>query len=330
MVNKSTPDIKELIRRFELSNRAENKSPKTIQWYTEMLETLARYLETNFGAANLELFNIENARKYIIYLRQKVKFSGHPFTPAQLGTLSPRTVQCHARALKAFSSWLHTEGYTSENRLQNLKLPKAPATIIEPLTPGEINSVTASINKKTYFGVRNDAIFVTMLDTGLRASEIASVRLSNLNLTDGFLKVMGKGAKERVVPIGKHVRIVLFSYINKTRPEHVNHDCDYLFLSPSGKPITVNTLKLMFSRLAKTSGVTRLHAHLCRHTFATNYLLNGGDIFSLKEILGHTTFEMVNHYLHFTSSQITTQHHKYSPMDKLQSEINSASNLQTP
>ena len=62
----------------------------------------------------------------------------------------------------------------------------------------------------------------------------------------------------------------------------------------------------------------KLHAHLCRHTFAINYLLNGGDIFSLKEILGHTTLDMVNHYLHFTSSQITNQHHKFSPMDKLQ------------
>lgn len=77
------------------------------------------------------------------------------------------------------------------------------------------------------------------------------------------------------------------------------------------------TIKLIFSRLAKSSGVSRLHAHLCRHTFAINYLLNGGDIFSLKAILGHTSFDMVNHYLHFTSTQITAQHHKYSPMDKL-------------
>ncbi|MFC2072688.1 tyrosine-type recombinase/integrase [Chloroflexota bacterium] len=63
-----------------------------------------------------------------------------------------------------------------------------------------------------------------------------------------------------------------------------------------------------------------MHAHLCRHTFAINYLINGGDIFSLKEILGHSSLEMVNHYLHFTSSQIMAQHHKYSPMDKLHSE----------
>jgi len=89
-------------------------------------------------------------------------------------------------------------------------------------------------------------------------------------------------------------------------------------ISKMGKPTTVNALKLFFSRLAKTSGVYRLHAHLCRHTFAINYLLNGGDIFSLKEIVGHTTLDMVSHYLHFTSSQITDQHRKYSPMDRMQ------------
>ncbi len=77
-------------------------------------------------------------------------------------------------------------------------------------------------------------------------------------------------------------------------------------------------MKLLFSRLAKVSGVKRLHAHLCRHTFAINYLMNGGDIFSLKEILGHKSLEMVNHYLHFTSHQIAIQHHKYSPMDRMQ------------
>jgi len=159
---------------------------------------------------------------------------------------------------------------------------------------------------------------VTLLDTGLRASETVSITLSNLNLKDGYIKVMGKGSKERIVPIGKYVGMTLWTYIDKVRPEAASPDCNNLFLSQNGKQITVNTMKLIFSRLAKSSGVVRLHAHLCRHTFAINYLLNGGDIFSLREILGHTTLDMVNHYLHFTSSQITAQHHKYSPMDKLQ------------
>jgi len=81
----------------------------------------------------------------------------------------------------------------------------------------------------------------------------------------------------------------------------------------------MNTLAVV-PGLVKSSSVERLHAHLCRHTFAINYLLNGGDIFSLKEILGHTTLDMVNHYLHFNNSQIISQHHKYSPMDRLQNE----------
>lgn len=129
---------------------------------------------------------------------------------------------------------------------------------------------------------------------------------------------MGKGSKERIVPIGKYVQMTLWHYVDKVRPKPFSGDCDNLFLSREGKPITVNTIKLMFSRLARASGVKRLHAHLCRHTFAINYLMNGGDIFSLREIVGHTTLDMVNHYLHFTSTQITEQHHKYSPMDKLQ------------
>ncbi|MFC1916575.1 tyrosine-type recombinase/integrase [Chloroflexota bacterium] len=112
--------------------------------------------------------------------------------------------------------------------------------------------------------------------------------------------------------------MTLWSYIDKIRPEPYSPRYNNLFLTKGGKSITVNTIKLMFSRLAKSSGVERLHAHLCRHTFAINYLLNGGDIFSLREILGHTTLDMVNHYLHFTNSQITAQHRKYSPMDRLQ------------
>jgi site-specific recombinase XerD len=159
-----------------------------------------------------------------------------------------------------------------------------------------------------------------MLDTGLRASEVANIKLGNLNLVEGCLKTMGKGSKERMVPLGKVVQKALWQYINMARPKPAIGECDNLFLSSTGYPITVNTIKLIFSRLAKISGVARLHAHLCRHTFAINYLLNGGDIFSLQEILGHTTLEMVRHYLHFSSSQVTAQHHKYSPMGKLYGE----------
>ena len=310
-----------LVTAYEISNQAEGKSPRTIAWYTEMLMSFSGYSKGELHCDDLTAFNIDAIRNYIIYLRSKPKFQGHPYTPQQNKLLSPRTVQCHVRALKAFASWLYAEGYTDQNILANLKLPKAASKIMEPLTPQEIKKIVSSINGQSYSGERNHAILVTLLDSGLRASEAAGITLDNLNLKDGYIKVIGKGDKERIVPIGKFVQMELLHYIEKVRPQPYGSDCDKLFLSRGGKPITVNTVKLVFSRLAKSSGVNRLHAHLCRHTFAINYLLNGGDIFSLREILGHTTLEMVNHYLHFTSSQITAQHRKYSPMDKLQREM---------
>ena len=111
--------------------------------------------------------------------------------------------------------------------------------------------------------------------------------------------------------------MILWSYADRIRPKAARHACDNLFLSPAGKPISVNTIKLVFYRLARKPGVERLHTHLCRHTFAINHLLNGGDIFSLREILGRSSLDMVNHCLHSTNSQITDQHRKHSPMDRL-------------
>ncbi|MBA7513936.1 Tyrosine recombinase XerD [subsurface metagenome] len=323
-VNKGmeVPDFDGLVTTYEISNQAEGKSPRTIVWYTEMLMSFSGYMKVELQRHDLSAFNIDIIRNYIIHLRNKPKFQGHPYTPQQNKLLSPRTVQCHVRALKAFSTWLYSEGYTLENRLQNLKLPKAPSKIIEPLTPQEIKKIMSSINRNSYGGERNHTVLVTLLDSGLRASEAAGITLDNLNLKDGYIKVTGKGDKERIVPIGKFVQMELLHYIEKVRPQPYGRDYDRLFLSRGGKPITVNTVKLVFSRLAKSSGVNRLHAHLCRHTFAINYLLNGGDIFSLREILGHTTLDMVNHYLHFTSPQITAQHHKYSPMDRMQEKGN--------
>ena len=103
--------------------------------------------------------------------------------------------------------------------------------MIEPLTPEEIEVITACIDKKIYTGFRNHLIFITDLDNGLRASEIVGITLNNLNLSAGYIKVMGKGAKERVVPIGKHVRMILFSYIDKVRPKPAAPDCDTLIKS---------------------------------------------------------------------------------------------------
>lgn len=316
-VSRAAAELHDLVSRYQTALRAEGKSEKTIGGYRDIVEAFAAYRRDCGCDANLADLTVDSVRGYILHLQHKPRFSGHPFTPTGEDTLSPETVRCHVRTLKAFSSWLYREGQTAGNRLQNLRLPKAHTRVIVPLTPGEIEAIAAAIDKASPTGERNHAIIVTALDNGQRASELAGIELDHVDFKAGSIRVMGKGNKERIVPIGRYATSLLWGYSTRVRPMPVNPDCNRLFLSPEGQPISANTIKLVFSRLAKRSGVSRLHAHLCRHTFAINYLLNGGDIFSLKEILGHTTLDMVNHYLHFTSSQIVAQHHKYSPMDKL-------------
>ena len=96
------------------------------------------------------------------------------------------------------------------------------------------------------------------------------------------------------------------------------HTLGQPIISGRGKPLTETSLKLMFARLAQRSGVKRLHAHLCRHTFATKFLINSGDVFTLQQILGHSTLEMARLYVNLTSNQVELQHRRFSPLDRLQ------------
>jgi integrase/recombinase XerD len=180
--------IEELINRFKLSNVAASKSEKTTEWYDDILKLFLSYLETKHPGPDLSIFNITTVRHYILYLPDKKKFEGHPYTPVQNDTLSPRTIQDNVRVVKVFSSWLYTESYTEENRLKNLKLPKAPATIVEPLSAEEVKAIFASVNKNSPIGFRNHVILLTILDTGLRAFEAAGICLGNINVDDGYIQ----------------------------------------------------------------------------------------------------------------------------------------------
>ena len=277
--------IDRLIELYEVSNQAEAKSERTITWYRYILTAFSRYAKQKWGSNDISIFTIDNIRQYILDLRNRKSFEGHPYTRVQDKSVSSKTVQGHVRGLKAFSTWLHREGYTDENRLENLKVPKAVSRVMEPLTPNEQEKVLATARNCQHEGIRNHAIVLTFLDTGLRESELADSSISNLNLEDGYMKVLGKGSKERVVPIGVYCQQTLRNYIDNVRPLPQNDNINNLFLTSTGKPISANAIKLLFHRLAKASGIERLHAHLCRHTFAVNYIMNGGDLSSLKEIL---------------------------------------------
>ena len=297
-------DLGKLISHFAQSNKAEGKSPKTVSWYTEMLSDFARFQRSVGATGILSEFNLPNVRDFIVHEQDR--------------PVSPYTVQGKARALKAFSSWLYAEGYTTDNLLAGLKLPKVPIKMIEPLTATEIEQLISVQNPLTAIGSRNTAILITLLDTGLRCSELSDLGLDDAHIQDGYFKVKGKGNKERLVPIGALGQKVLWRYVFHFRPEPISEQHNYLFLTLDGGHLQSNAIKLLLRRWGRKAGVPRLHAHLCRHTYATTFLIhNCGDVFRLKQILGHNSLEMVSRYVHYASAQSMIRGGVSSPVDRL-------------
>ncbi|GAF82149.1 unnamed protein product [marine sediment metagenome] len=131
-----------------------------------------------------------------------------------------------------------------------------------------------------------------LLDTGVRASELCSLTLDNVALNEGYMKVTGKRSKERMLPFGTITKKALIRYISTWRLEPESDSVDEVILSVAGTPLTYAGLSKAIKRLGKRAGVPRLHAHLFRHTFAVRYLMNGGDVMTLRLILGHTTLDV--------------------------------------
>lgn len=189
--------------------------------------------------------------------------------------------------------------------------------MVEVLKENEISKILSCLDSKTASGCRDTAIVIMMLGTGLRLAELTNLKMENTHIEECYVKLMGKGSKERIVPIGRVAQKVLLRYVFHFRTEPLYSNEDNLFLTLEGRPLSSNAIRLILSRLGKKSGVKRFHAHLCRHTFATNYLINGGDVFSLQQILGHTSLEMVKRYVTLASAQVRVQHRKFSPMDRM-------------
>ncbi len=306
----------ELIEYYEVCNRAEGKSPKTISWYSANLKSFRNYLKSRHLPDSLDTIDTKLLREYVLYLMKRTRYEDHPYTPAKTELLSSATIHGHVRTLRAFFNWLVVEGLAQDNPANGLKPPKVVRKVVSTLSDEEIGTIlnTFSISPSD---ARNQTLFMILLDTGLRIGELVSLKMDDVHMDEGYLKVMGKGKKERIVPIGNNAQRALQRYLFRFRPKPNNPVTDNVFLSISSQPLTENSMKLMFTRLAKRSGVHRLHAHLCRHTFATRFLINGGDVFSLQQILGHSTLEMVRNYVNLASSHIAIQHQKFSPLDRL-------------
>ncbi len=308
-----------LVDYYASAQQVKGCSKKTLIGLRSNLGKFIRYLEAQGHSLKLADLSVQDARAYVAYLQGTVnKYDGHKFTlPHPNSTLSPVTVHTHVRSLRAFSNWLAKQGYAKAPPFALLELPKLPQKKIDVLSPDEIRQILASVNPDTLQGARASAMVILFLDTGIRAGELVGLKLHDVDWERGVFKVMGKGAKERFVPFGALAKQAMLRYVQTFRPKPANEGFDQVFLALDGYPLTVNGVVLIMRRLAKTSGITRLHAHLLRHTCGVQYLMVGGDTKSLQMFLGHSTPEMTNHYEQFKDEHVLAQHRRFSPMDTL-------------
>lgn len=301
-------DLSTLILQFEVHNRSEGKSPATVTWYNGALNLFHRWLQEEGRSCLLANLGEEEARQFVLYFQTR---------RGRRGFVTSNTVNNRVRALRAFFAWLHREGYTEEHRLENMKPPKFTKKVIEILTADEIDKVLGSMNQDTVLGARNIAMVTLMLDTGLGRSEVITLDPADVHLEDRYLKVLRKGNKERMVTFGANCQRALIHYAYHYRFEADSTSADAFFLSIDGYPMKKEAIKSMTRRLTDSSGISRLHAHLLRHTYATQFLIHDGDPFMLKQNLGHTTWAMAENYVHLADQHKALMGQRSSPMDNL-------------
>ena len=200
-----------------------------------------------------------------------------------------------------------------------MRLPKPLRKVISTFSETQILRLLSSIDIQTREGCRNYVIIPTLFDTGLRVSELAGVKMDDLPLDEGLLKVMGKGGKERFIPIGREVQRVLWRYINRYRPRPLSHNFAFLLLTKDGRKMTKGRIEIIMKKYGERAGITgiRCSLHTLRHTAAVRFLRNGGDVFSLQRMLGHSTLEMTRHYCQLADVDVKKAHLTASPVDNL-------------
>jgi integrase/recombinase XerD len=256
---------------------------------------------------------------FTVHLQQKNRFTNHPFAKPQQERLSGHTVNCYLRSIRAFWSWLISEGILDSNPFRKVRIPKPPKKIIPTFSKPQLQTLLNAIDTSTSEGYRDMVVILILLDAGLRVSELTSLTLKDVRLAEGILKVSGKGKKERLIPIGKASQRILWNYINQYRPEPANPRCDLVFLTKDGWPLTKNRVQKMMMKYGKKADIkgVRCSPHMLRHTGAVMFLRNGGDVFNLQRLLGHSRLEMARHYCELADVDVKRAHSIASPVDNL-------------
>ena len=309
--------LRNLIGDFLLSRQ--HLRPSTLLFYRTYLHNFEWYAQTNGWPPDAGDITRDHIRAFLSYVSTERNRWGYTdISRSSSRYASPATVHHHGRVVKILFNWAEEEEYLERNPTQRLKLGSPGQKEVEPYTDKDVYALLQLCEDDArfhrYIGIRNKAIISLFIATGLRLSELAGIRLSELDPGLKQVRVMGKGAKMRVVPIGGEARKALKHYL-EIRPR----SGDELWKNDDGLELTVRGIQMVVKRLKERAKVEGGGGpHRFRHYFATRYLENGGDLNTLRLLLGHSTLYMVLKYSRYVDIQkALAGHQQFDPLDRL-------------
>lgn len=292
-----------LLKEWILVLRGDGKSPRTIEGYADSVRQLASFLETG-GFPSLTEATAEHVREWLNELRNRGN--------------KPATVNTRYRGVHAFYKWLVEEGEVRENPLARIQPPRVPETVQPYYTPEDVRLVLKSLRGRRIRGfdaARTRAVILALFDTGLRASELCSLRLEDVNWDAQTIVVRHpKGGNERVVSVGTTAMRSLMSYLRLR-----GNQSPWLFATLDGSRLTKNALKLALRRAFELAGVEFRGIHAFRRASGIEYLRQGGQAEDLRVLMGWRSPEMIRRYVKAAEAErATAAHKKFSPADHME------------
>ncbi|HAZ07370.1 MAG TPA: hypothetical protein DCZ01_02355 [Elusimicrobia bacterium] len=304
--------IKSAVESFLSRCIALNLAAGSITWYRHILKDLAAFLAES-EARELKEVSPALLRDHLSGLRRR-------------GHASETVFRTYGGIRCAFRFWMR-EGMIARNPMELVERPRRERALIRPMSPEQATRLLDTPDARSWEGVRDRAMMMLMLDSGLRISEVLSLDSGRVDWLNCSAIVMGKGRKERSVPFSARTAQALLEYA-RARSQRPAKAAQF-FLGRTGKPICRSKMRKLILRYGQQAGIegVRLSPHTLRHTFAVLYVRNGGDSFSLQEILGHSTLEMTRQYVNLARRDVAEQHKKFSPIDVLAGKTSAASTV---
>ncbi len=228
--------------------------------------------------------------------------------------ISARSVARALAAIRGLFRFLVAEKHLKHDPTENIENPKLGTTLPKSMPPAEVEALLRAPDRATADGLRDAAMLELLYATGLRVSELIHVKVEDLVMDAGFLRTIGKGSKERIVPFGDSARDAIVAYIERGRRTFEKHADPHLFLSNRGRPMSRQAFWMKIVRYARQAGITsHISPHVLRHSFATHLLENGADLRSVQMMLGHSDISTTQIYTHVSRVRLQKMYEQFHP-----------------